>query len=66
MLSTLGINQWRGKNKSLNKKEIEQRDKHKRQYQQIIKYESVISQRLDNKRNSIRIDGIKDKIHDRN
>jgi len=33
LLSTLGMNNWRGKNKSLSKKEVEQRDKNKRQYQ---------------------------------
>lgn len=33
LLSTLGMNSWRGKHKSLNKKEVEQRDKNKRQYQ---------------------------------
>lgn len=65
LLSTLGMNNWRGKNKSLSKKQVEQRDKNKRQYQQLIKYQSVISQRLDTKLNSIRIDGVKDKIHDR-
>jgi hypothetical protein len=42
------------------------RDKNKRQYHEIIKYENVISQRLDHKLNSIRIDGVRDKIYERN
>ena len=33
LLSTLGMNNWRGKHKSLSKKEVEQKDKNKRQYQ---------------------------------
>jgi hypothetical protein len=65
LLSTLGMNNWRGKHKSLNKKESEVKDKNKRQYQEIIKYENVISQRFDSKLHSIRIDGVKDKIHER-
>ena len=66
LLSTLGMNNWRGRHKSLNKKEAEQKDKHKRQYQEVLKYENVINQRFDNKVHSFRVEGIKDKIHDRN
>jgi hypothetical protein len=56
---------WLGRGRSLSKKEVELRDKNKRQYHELIKYENVISQRFDNKLNSIRIDGVKDKIHER-
>ncbi len=66
LLSTLGMSNWRGRHKSLNKKEVEQRDKNKKQYQEVLKYENVINQRFDNKINSMRVEGIKDKIHDRN
>lgn len=56
---------WLGRGRSLSKKEVELRDKNKRQYHELIKYENVISQRFDNKLNSIRIDGVRDKIHER-
>ena len=66
MLSTLGMNQWKVKKiNTSTKKESEIKDKNKRQYQQIIKYENIIKQRYETKLNTIRIDGKKDKIHDR-
>ena len=57
LLSTLGINHWRGRNKSLKGREAEVKEKNKRQYKELIKYENVISQRFDHQVNAIRVEG---------
>lgn len=45
MLSTLGIHSWKRKEKSLNKKETELKEKNRRQYQEIMKYENGVKQK---------------------